>query len=182
MEVKAQLKQLRIAPRKVRLVANLIKGMNVENARYQLEYSTKKSSKNILTLLNSAVANAKNNHKLVENNLYISKIIVNGGAVLKRSMPRAMGRAFPIKKRMSHVMLVLKTVGSNIAEEDSGETAKEAAAENKKEDVKNIESSKEAELSVENEANKTSQEQKQEKENVGESSDNLNNNSAEIKK
>lgn len=125
MEVKAQLKNLRIAPRKVRLVANLIKGMDTTNAVSQLEYSTKKSSENILTLLNSAIANAKNNFKLDEKKLYISEIMVNGGTIMKRSMPRAMGRAFPIKKRTCHVILILKATGSDATQEKNNKEAKE---------------------------------------------------------
>jgi len=107
MEVKAQLNQLRMAPRKVRLVANLIKGLHVEDARVQLELMTKKSSDPMLKLLNSAVANAKNNHKLDEGTLFVSKVLVNGGPTIKRWFPRAMGRAFPIKKRTCSIVLVL---------------------------------------------------------------------------
>ena len=107
MEVKAQLNQLRMAPRKVRLVANLIKGLHVEDARVQLELMTKKSSDPMLKLLNSAVANAKNNHKLDESTLFVSKVLVNGGPTIKRWFPRAMGRAFPIKKRTCSIVLVL---------------------------------------------------------------------------
>lgn len=107
MEVKAQLNQLRMAPRKARLVANLISGMDVAAAKIQLELTTKKASDPILKLLNSAIANAKNNHKLEESNLYVSKILVNGGTVMKRWFPRAMGRAFPIKKRTCSIILTL---------------------------------------------------------------------------
>jgi len=107
MEVKAQLNQLRMAPRKVRLVANLIKGLHVEDARVQLELMTKKSSDPMLKLLNSAVANAKNNNKLDESALFVSKVLVNGGPTIKRWFPRAMGRAFPIKKRTCSIILVL---------------------------------------------------------------------------
>jgi len=107
MEVKAQLKQLRIAPRKTRLVANLVRGMNVEDARVQLSFTRKKSSEALLNLLNSAVSNAKNNFNLDEDNLYISKIIVNEGRTLKRWKPRAMGRSARIRKRTSCVIIVL---------------------------------------------------------------------------
>jgi len=113
MEVKAQLNQFRMAPRKVRLVANLIKGMHVEDAKIQLELMTKKSSNPVLVLLNSAIANAKNNHKLDESNLFVSKILVNGGPTMKRWFPRAMGRAFPIKKRTCSIVLVLSELNND---------------------------------------------------------------------
>lgn len=107
MEVKAQLNKLRISPRKMRLVANFVKGMSVAKARVQLEFSNKKSSNPMLKLLNSAVANAKNNFKLEESNLFVSELRVNCGPTLKRSHPRAMGRAFPINKRTCDVILTL---------------------------------------------------------------------------
>ncbi len=177
MEVKAQLNQLRIAPRKVRLVASLIKGMDVANAKYQLEYSAKKSSKNILTLLNSAIANAKNNYKFDEKNLYVSEVIVNNGTVLKRSMPRAMGRAFPIKKRMSGVTLILKVLESEAVQKDNSRTINEPVIESKESDAKSAELEERAK-STENEIKKISQE----KENIDKNLDNSNNNPKEIEK
>lgn len=126
MEVKAQLNQLRMAPRKVRLVANLIKGLHVEDARIQLELMTKKSSDPMLKLLNSAVANAKNNHKLDENTLFVSKVMVNGGPTIKRWFPRAMGRAFPIKKRTCSIILVLSELEGEKPEKNK-KAKKEAA-------------------------------------------------------
>jgi large subunit ribosomal protein L22 len=108
MEIKASLNNLRMAPRKVRLVANLIKGMNVPQAKAQLAFLVKKPAPLILKLINSAVANAKNNFEIEENNLVIEKIVVESGATLKRWMPRAMGRATPIRKRTCSIKLVLK--------------------------------------------------------------------------
>jgi len=107
MEVAASLKNLRIAPRKVRLVVDLIRGMKVEQAKAQLPFLVKKSSAPVLKLLNSAVANAKHNFNLEESNLYISKIMVESGPTMKRWMPRAMGRAYPIMKRSSTIKLIL---------------------------------------------------------------------------
>jgi len=107
MEVIAKLNNLRIAPRKVRLVANLIKGMDTQNARGQLKFLVKKSSVPVGKLLDSAIANAKNNFSLDENNLYISKITVDEGQTLKRWLPRAFGKASPLMKRTSHVTIVL---------------------------------------------------------------------------
>jgi len=104
----AKLNYLRLAPRKVRLVANLIKGMRVKEARVQLKFCPKRASQPLLKLLNSAVANAEHNFQLKEDNLYISKITVDQGPSLKRWRPRAFGRAFPIMKRTSHITLVLE--------------------------------------------------------------------------
>jgi len=108
MQVKASLNNLRMAPRKVRLAADLVKGMDVLSARTQLRFMPKKAAGIILKLLNSAVANAKHNFNLEENNLHILKLIVDGGPSLKRWMPRAMGRATPILKRTCDILLVLE--------------------------------------------------------------------------
>lgn len=104
----AKLKHLRTSPRKVRLVADLIRGMTVEEAEKQLRFSTKKASVPILKLLNSAIANAKQNANLAKENLYIAKIVVEVGRTLKRWRPRAMGRAARIMKRTSHIILSLE--------------------------------------------------------------------------
>jgi large subunit ribosomal protein L22 len=106
-EVKAQVKYVRISPRKTRLVADLIRGMDVSEAENQLKFFNKKAAKVILKLLNSAVANALNNFKLEKDNLYIKSITVDGGPMLKRWQPRAFGRAAPIRKRSSHISIVL---------------------------------------------------------------------------
>ncbi len=108
MKVKAKLNNLRISPRKVRLVIDLIRGLDVSEAKLQLNFLVKKSAKPILKLLDSAVANAKNNFKLNESDLYISEIFASEGPTLKRIMPRAMGRAFHIMKRTSHITIVLE--------------------------------------------------------------------------
>lgn len=108
MKVKAKLNNLRISPRKVRLVADLVRGLDVADAKHQLHFLIKRSSKSMLKLLNSAIANAEHNFKLKESDLYISELFVNEGPTLKRIMPRAMGRAFHIRKRTSHITLVLE--------------------------------------------------------------------------
>lgn len=107
MQVKAHLNNLRISPRKVRLVIDLIKGMDVGEAKVQLEFMDKKSAGPILKLLNSAIANARNNFSLNQDNLYVSSVTANEGPILKRWMPRAMGRAAAIKKRTSNITIVL---------------------------------------------------------------------------
>jgi large subunit ribosomal protein L22 len=107
MTVKAQLRNLRIAPRKVRLAADLIRGKSTEQAQTILKFTTKRAAQPLLKLLNSALANAKNNLKINTTNLFISKIEVNEGQKLKRWRPRARGRAYPIQKKTSHIILVL---------------------------------------------------------------------------
>lgn len=107
MEVKVKLSNLRTAPRKVRLIVDLVRGKKVSEARSLLEFAVKKSSEPVLKLLNSAVASAVNDLKLKETNLYISKITVDEGPKLKRSHPMSRGRAYPILKRTSHIALTV---------------------------------------------------------------------------
>ena len=104
---KAQLNYLRMAPRKVRLVADLIRGLSVNDAEAQLLYERRRAAKPLLKLLRSAIADAKNTKQLEPATLFIEVIRVDQGPMLKRSLPRARGMATPIQKKMSHVMLVL---------------------------------------------------------------------------
>src|SRR3989344_9692027 len=104
----AKLKYLHIAPRKVRLVANALRGLPANEAEAQLYLRPQRASKPLLKLLRSAIANAKNNQKTDPDKLVVESIQVDSGPVLKRFLPRAMGRATPILKRTSHVTLVLK--------------------------------------------------------------------------
>lgn len=108
VEVRAKLMHLRMSPRKVRAVTDLICGLSVEAAVVQLEHMTKSARKPVLKLLQSAVANAKHNHNLKDSGLKVKQIIVNGGPILYRWMPRAMGRATPIRKRSAHIEVVLQ--------------------------------------------------------------------------
>ena len=110
MTVTAKLRHLHIAPRKVRLVADLIRGKTIEEARTILNFTVKKAVNPLLKLLNSAAANAKNNFKLAEADLFISKIEVSEGPKLKRSRPRARGQAYEIQKKTSHITIVLDEV------------------------------------------------------------------------
>jgi large subunit ribosomal protein L22 len=110
MEVKASLKHLRTSPIKTRLVAGLIRGSEVKKAADQLKFSSKKVSKPMLKLLNSAISNAVNNYDLDKDNLIIKEIRVEDGKTLKRWMPRAHGRATTIRKRMSHVYITLAEI------------------------------------------------------------------------
>ena len=121
MEVTAKLSNLRTAPRKVRLVADLVRGKKVPEAQAKLSFTINKSSTSILKLINSAVASAKHNHQLDENNLYISKITVDEGPKLKRWHPMSRGRAYQILKRSSHIALVLKEINPTVAKAENPE-------------------------------------------------------------
>ncbi len=108
MEVTAKLRYLRMSPRKVRLVADLIRGKNVNEALTILNLSVKKAAKPLKKLLESAIANAKQTGKIDIDNLYIYRLTVDEGPTLKRFRPRAMGRATMIRKRTSHITIKLK--------------------------------------------------------------------------
>jgi len=124
MEVIAKLNYLRISARKVRLVADLIRGKKVEQAQNILKFTAKRATLPLAKLLKSAMANAKNNFGLNENNFYISKILVNDGPKLKRFMPRARGQAYEIQKKTSHVVLVLKEIEETAKSKKKPKTAK----------------------------------------------------------
>ena len=109
MEVFASLKYLKVAPRKVRLVTGLIKGMTYAEAKEQLKRLTKRSSGDVLKLLDSAKANAVNNFNLNPEDLIVRKINVTGGPMFKRMLPAAKGAAHIIRHRMSHVNMYLVT-------------------------------------------------------------------------
>lgn len=144
MPVKVQLRNLRIAPRKVRLVADLIRGLNAEAALEQLKYIPKRSAVPVMKLLNSAIAAAENDHKLNKADLFISKITVDDGAILKRSMPHAMGRAFPILKRTSSVTIELDKEAAQLEALDGikAENAAEKSAQDAEEEIKKKEKNK----------------------------------------
>ena len=107
MEITAKLSHLRISPRKVRIVADLVKGLDVTQAEQQLMFSSRRASRPLLKLLHSAMANAKNNFNLTKDNLYVFNIRVDQGSALKRWRARAMGRGAQILKRTAHILLVL---------------------------------------------------------------------------
>lgn len=108
MKVSAKLNNLRIAPRKTRLVANLIKGLDVQGALNQLDLTVKGSSLSLKKLLESAIANGENNFGIDRNNMYVFDVIVGAGSTLKRWMPKAYGRAGMIHKRTSKIELILE--------------------------------------------------------------------------
>ena len=110
MPVIAKLRYLRIAPRKVRLVVDLIRGKRIEEAQNILNFTIKKAALPLLKLLRSAAANAKNNFQLDESNLYIAKILVDEGPKYKRWRARSRGRAAEIQKKTSHITVVLDEI------------------------------------------------------------------------
>jgi large subunit ribosomal protein L22 len=107
MEVRARLRFARLGPRKARLVADLIRGKRSEEALNILSFTKKAAAKIILKLLKSAVANATQKKNIDVDRLYIKKITVDQGPTMKRYQPRALGRATMIRKRMSHITIIL---------------------------------------------------------------------------
>lgn len=108
MEVRAHLRYLRTAPRKVRLVVDVVRGLPVDRAVEQLLTMPKQAAEPVRKLIESAVANAEHNFQLKRDQLVIKSIVANEGPRLKRYRPRAFGRAAEILKRMSHVTVVLE--------------------------------------------------------------------------
>ena len=108
MQYKFHLNNLRIAPRKVRLITNLIKKMPVSEAEAQLKFQSKRAAGPVLKLLKSSVASAVNNFNLSPENLFIFNIFADQGPTLKRFRPRAFGRAGEIQKKTSHITLILE--------------------------------------------------------------------------
>ena len=108
MEAKATAKFVRVSPRKVAIVLDLIRGKDVRYAEAVLKHTPKAACEPLLKLLKSAVANAENNHDMDVASLYVAECYVNQGPTLKRIRPRAQGRAFRIDKKTSHITLVLK--------------------------------------------------------------------------
>ncbi len=107
-EARARVRHVRIAPRKVRIVVNLVRGKNLRDAEAILRHTPKRASKVVSKLIQSAAANAENNHDLDRRDLYVAEIWVDGGPILKRIHPRSRGQAFSIFKRTSHISVVLR--------------------------------------------------------------------------
>ena len=107
-EARAELKYARISARKVKIVADLVRGKNVDEALAIVKFTPKASSEVIEKLLKSAIANAENNHNMNSANLYVDQIYANQGPTLKRIRPAAKGSAVRIRKRTSHITIVLR--------------------------------------------------------------------------
>ncbi len=108
MEARAVLRYARISSRKVKIVIDMIRNKPVGTAMGIIKNTPKGASELLEKLLNSAIANAVNNHNMDADNLYVAEVYANQGPTLKRIMPRAQGRAFRIRKRTSHITIVLK--------------------------------------------------------------------------
>ena len=107
-KAEATLKYARISSRKVKIVADLIKGKDIDEALAIVRFTPKASSEIIEKLLKSAIANAENNHHMTHEKLYVAEIYANQGPTLKRIRPAAKGSAVRIRKRTSHITIVLK--------------------------------------------------------------------------
>ncbi len=105
--VKARARFVRVAPRKARLVADQVRGLSIEDARSLLRFSPRGAARDIAKLIDSAAANAENNHDLVADDLLVADITVDEGPTLRRYRPRALGRATKIDKRTSHIRVAL---------------------------------------------------------------------------
>ena len=108
MEAKAIVRNVRISPRKVQIVLDLIRNQPVDKAMAILKYTPKSACEYVQKLLKSAMANAETNHNMDASRLYVAECYACPGPILKRMRPRAQGRAFRINKRTSHITLVLK--------------------------------------------------------------------------
>lgn len=140
MEVKAKAKYIRMSPRKVRLLTNLVKGKPVAAALDQLQFAGKIAAMPVKKVIDSAIANAKHNFDIEMSNLFVKEIRVDQGTTLKRWLPRAHGRATPIMKRMSHINVTLGEIkDSGIREgkkQDVDSPVKVGSAPVKKEGIK----------------------------------------------
>ncbi len=108
MEAKAVARYVRVSPRKARLLVDLIRGKSVADAQAILKFSPRAAAEIVEKVLNSAVANAERNLHVKADDLYVGSTFVDEGPTLKRIQPRAMGRAFRINKRTSHITVVVK--------------------------------------------------------------------------
>lgn len=112
MEARAVGKYIRISPQKARLVADVVRGMDVDQAITTLRFMPKKAAALLRKVVESAVANATQEDQVDVDNLYIKSIYIDGGPSLKRIRPRAMGRATGIIKRSSHITVILDEVSN----------------------------------------------------------------------
>lgn len=140
MKVSAKLNNLRMPNRKVKLTADLIIGMNVSDAANQLNAVAKKSSPFLIKLLNSAIANGENNFGIDRDNMFVFDVVVKEGITLKRWMPKAHGRATPIRRRMSQIEIVLeeREEGKNRKSKEQLEKEKKARIEKQEKIEKEI--------------------------------------------
>ncbi len=135
-EVKAKARFLRVSPKKVKLVIDVIRGLGVEDALNKLKLINKGSVALVIKLVNSAIANAENNFELKKEDLYIKHIAANQGPTLHRWKPAAFGSAHPIRKRSTHLELILGVVGASVDSAKTGAVKKSSKTESKQAVVK----------------------------------------------
>ena len=111
--VRASSRYVRVAPRKARLIADQVRGLQIDRARALLQFSPRGAAQDIGKLIESAAANAENNHDLVADEMRVAEITVDEGPTLRRFRPRALGRATPINKRTSHIAVALSPEGED---------------------------------------------------------------------
>jgi ribosomal protein L22 len=111
--VRASSRYVRVAPRKARLVADQVRGLQIDRARALLQFSPRGVAQDIGKLIESAAANAENNHDLIADEMRVAEITVDEGPTLRRFRPRALGRATPINKRTSHIAVALSPEGED---------------------------------------------------------------------
>jgi large subunit ribosomal protein L22 len=164
-QVSAKLKNLRIAPRKTKLTADLIKGMDVKVALSQLDKTVKRSSEPMKKLLASAIANGENNLGLDKDNLYVFNVLVGAGPTMKRWMPKAFGRAGQILKRTSQITIILeeRIEGKGRKTKEEMEEIKKKKEEKRKKEEKEV---RKAAEEKEKESGKKEKEKDLTKENV----------------
>lgn len=138
--ITARLNNYRQSPRKVRLIANLVKGKKVDEALDVLDFAVKRASLPLKALIESAISNAKNNFNLDKESLFIKEFRVDGGAILYRRMPRARGTAYPIRKRTSHIYLELepREIKNKKAKSSKSEKSEKSEAVKKEDNSVNI--------------------------------------------
>lgn len=116
MEIKVKNKFIKMSSKKLRLVANLIRGLETNNALNQLKFVNKRAAEPIAKLLKSAIASAEHDYEFDKNNLFVKEIRIDEGGMLKRWTPKAHGSATPLRKRISHITIVISEL------KDSGKT------------------------------------------------------------
>jgi ribosomal protein L22 len=109
--VRASSRYVRVAPRKARLIADQVRGLQIDRARALLQFSSRAAAQDIGKLIESAAANAENNYDLIADEMKVAEITVDEGPTLRRFRPRALGRATPINKRTSHIAVALSPEG-----------------------------------------------------------------------
>lgn len=148
IQVKAQLNNLRIAPRKVRAVVGLIRRKNAVKAINQLEVLSRRPADMIIKLINSAIANAKNRYDVAVEDLFIDSVTVDEGMKLRRYKPKGFGRVSPLEKKTSRITLTLRASKAALKTEKDQKKEKEVVVSEEKE-VKSVKKEKRAEAAGE---------------------------------